>query len=486
MDEKIYKILLIDDEVATYTIVSEGLSAYGFEVIHENEPEKALSTTSSRKPDAILLDIMFYGRDRGMSILQELKRSSSKSIPVIMLTSTMRDYRESDYVSADFAFAKDEFRDGDGAFEHLSNMIKQAINYSDNIDADDDRFGFVVGSTPAMHDVCRRILDVAPTDVTVLINGETGTGKERVANAIHMISNRNNASFVKVNCGAFTEENLLISELFGHEKGSFTGATDLRRGIFETATGGTVFLDEIGDTTLQAQVKLLRVIQQKEITRLGSSSPIRIDIRIIAATNKDITAEIKAGRFREDLYYRLNVVNIHLPPLRERSDDDLERLFSHFVNNVKQKHKKYVSSIPNKELLKAFRDYNWPGNIREFENKIERAVIGKRGNVLLPSDFQFLQEAGSPLDVNTLSDKFLKKEYDGQYFIDQLKGESRRLVIIDVYNKLYMKIGRLPTSKELAEVFGFKPDNMRRKIDESNLTMEILKKEILYKERKLR
>jgi len=476
MEKKIYKILLIDDDKAAYITVNNGLSSDRFKVLYESNPAEALNSTSRHKPDVILLDIMFDDENKGISILGDLKKSRHRAVPVIMLTSTMRNYREADYPDAAFAFAKEAFGEGEVAFKHLSDMIESAINHSDNIDADDNRFGFVVGTTPAMHDVCRKILEVAPTDATVLINGETGTGKEMVATAIHMLSNRNKAPFVTVNCGGFAEENLLISELFGHEKGSFTGANEMRKGIFETASRGTVFLDEIGETTLQAQVKLLRVIQQKEITRLGSSTPIRIDIRIIAATNKDIKREIQAGKFREDLYYRLNVVKVSLPSLRERTDEDLERLFRYFVNNVKEKHKKFVSDIPNEELIKAFREYQWPGNIREFENKIESAIIGKRGNVLLPSDFIFSHEDTSHLDVHAIAEKFLKKEFDGTYFINQLRGESRRLVIIDVFNKLYKENGRPPASKELADIFGFKAANMRRKLGESNLTMEELKR----------
>jgi DNA-binding NtrC family response regulator len=473
MEKKIYSILLIDDDRAAYTIINNGLSNDRFEVIYESDQENALSSAANHKPDVILLDIMFDGENKGKNVLEKLKKSKLKAIPVIMLTSTMRDYKEADYPDAAFAFAKEVFRGGDAAFTNLSELIENAVKQSDNIEPDDSRFGFVVGNTQAMHDVCKKILEVAPTDATVLVTGETGTGKEGVAYAIHKLSNRNNAPFVKVNCGAFPEENLLISELFGHEQGAFTGANELRRGIFETASGGTVFLDEIGDASSQVQVKLLRVIEQKEITRMGSSTPIQIDIRIVAATNKDIKKEIQAGRFREDLYFRLNVVTISLPPLRKRLDD-IEMLFNYFVNAFNTTHKKFISDIVNKELFGAFEDYSWTGNIREFENKIEQAIIGKRGNVLLPSDFTFVQESTSPIDVNSISEKFLRKEYGSKYFIDQLIGELRRLVIIDVYNKLYKKNGKPPASKELADVFGFKPDNMRRKIGESNLSMEKL------------
>ena len=483
MDKKIYTILLIDDDTATYTIVNDGLTKYSFKVLHEIDTEAALDNISKHKPDVILLDIMFDGENKGADVLKVLKKKH-KSIPVVMLTSTMKGYREAEYSGAAFTFAKDAFREGDAAFKNLSELIENVVDQSDNIEPNDSRFGFLVGSTPAMHVVCKKILEVAPVDVTVLITGESGTGKEMVAKAIHKLGNRKDREFVTVNCGAFPEENLLISKLFGHEKGSFTGATELRKGIFETASGGTVFLDEIGDATPQVQVMLLRVIQEKEIMRMGSSSSINIDTKIITATNKIIEEEVQAGRFREDLYYRINAVNMHLPPLRERSDVDMEAFFTYFVEKFNRIHKKNVSDILNDELLEAFREYSWPGNIRELENKIESALIGIRGNVLLSSDFKFTQEDTSPIDINSITDKYLRKELDGKYFVDQLKGYSRRLVIIDVYNKLFKRNGTPPTSKELADVLGFKPDNMRRKIDESNLTMEELKKNILNKEKR--
>ena len=479
MENKTYKLLLLDDELPAYAIVKNGLSKHGFEVFHESNPENALKSISTYKPDTILLDIMFSGNPRGKELLEEIKKSKHNTIPVVILTNTMKDFKEDEYPAAAFAFAKDDFMKGDEAFSYLSDQIRNVVNNSDTIDQDDSRFGFVIGSTPQMHNVCKTILRVAPTDVTVLITGETGTGKEKVAKAVHNLSNRKGNQFVKVNCGAFPEENLLISELFGHEKGAFTGANETRKGIFETASGGTVFLDEIGEATSNVQVKLLRVIQEGEITRLGSSVPIKIDMRIIAATNKSLEEEVKAGRFRKDLYYRLNVVSIHLPPLKERTEDDLKRLFRYFANNFNKIHKKLISDILNEELLKTFREYNWPGNVREFENKIERAIIGKKGNVLLPSDFQFAQGDTSPIDVNSISDKYLRKELNDKYFIEQLKGDSRRLVIIDVYNKLYKKNGKPPTSKELADVFNFSPVNMRQKIKESELTLEELEKQYL-------
>lgn len=488
MENKTYKLLLIDDEQEAYAVVKNGLSRHGFEVFYESNPENALNSISTHKPDTILLDIMFSGSPRGKELLEEIKKSKHKTVPVVMLTNTMKEYKEADYPDAAFPFAKDAFKQGDAAFGSLSEQIRNVlnINNSDIITLDDKRFGtlddkrfgFVVGKTRQMHDVCKTILLVAPADVTVLITGETGTGKERVAKAIHNLSSRNEKPFVTVNCGAFTEDNLLISELFGHERGGFTGATETRKGIFETASGGgTLFLDEIGETSSNAQAKLLRVVQEQEITRLGSSAPIKINVRIIAATNRKLEEEVKAGRFREDLYHRLAVVPIQLPPLRERSDD-IEILFGHFVNIFNKRHKKHILDILNNDLLKAFREYNWPGNIREFEKKIESAIIRKKdGNVLLPGDFNLAQEETLPIDVNSISNKFLEGELDITYYLDQLNGDSRRAVIIDVYNKYWQRNGKPPTREVLASIFKTTSENMQQKLREESIKLRNLKKQ---------
>lgn len=479
MENKTYKLLLIDDEQEAYAVVKNGLSRHGFEVFYESNPENALNSISTHKPDTILLDIMFSGKPRGKELLEEIKESKYNYIPVIMLTGNMETYKEKDYPGAAFPFVKKELKKGAAAHSDLSKQIKDVLNKSDDIAPDDPRFGFVVGNTPQMRNVCKTILDVAPTNATVLITGETGTGKEKVAEAVHCLSNRKGKQFVTVNCSEFPEENLLISGLFGHEKGAFTGATETRKGIFETASGGTVFLDEIGEATSDVQAKLLRVVQNGEITRLGSSSPIKADMRIIAATNKSFEEEVKAGRFREDLYYRLNVIKIHLPPLRERSDDDLKRLFIHFVNTFNEEHKKSISADTfNDELFKAFREYNWPGNIREFEKKIESAIIRKKeGNVLLPGDFNLIQKETLPIDVNSVSNKFLEGQLGIEYYTDQLKGDSRRAVILDVYNKYCQRNGKPPTGKVLAGIFKTTPGNMRQKLTEEHIELEELKKQ---------
>ncbi|GAI42815.1 unnamed protein product, partial [marine sediment metagenome] len=230
----------------------------------------------------------------------------------------------------------------------------------------------IVGSSKAMKAVEKLVQKVGPTDTTVLITGESGTGKELIARAIHRYSSRTDKSFVAVDCGSLVE-NLFESELFGHVKGSFTGATATKYGRFELANGGTLFFDEIGNVSTNIQTKLLRVLQEREITKVGSSQIVKVDVRIIAATNRDLQKTVKAETFREDLFYRLSVVPITLPPLRQRRDDIL-LLANHFLSKYNKKRGKNIKAISDR-AMKALVEYDWPGNVRELENAIERAVV---------------------------------------------------------------------------------------------------------------
>jgi two-component system response regulator AtoC len=247
----------------------------------------------------------------------------------------------------------------------------------------------IIGSTPQMVDIFKLIGQVARTPVTVLITGETGTGKELVAEALHNASDRRAGPLVKVNCPALPET-LLESELFGHEKGAFTGAVNQHKGRFEAANKGTIFLDEIGEMTLGTQSKLLRVLQEREFERVGSTAPVKVDVRVIAATNRDLWQEVQAGRFREDLYFRLNVIAIHMPTLRDRPDD-IPALVSHFLS----KHRYSAAALPagiSQEALDLLNDHDWPGNVRELEHIIERAVVLSRGELIGPEHIQFRDE----------------------------------------------------------------------------------------------
>ncbi len=249
----------------------------------------------------------------------------------------------------------------------------------------DEKFGFegVVGNSVKMHDVLAKLRSYAPTDVTVLIQGETGTGKELVAKAIHLNSPRKNKPFVAMNCTALNE-NLLDDELFGHEPGAFTGGDRLRKGRFEYANGGTIFLDEIGDMPLTLQAKLLRVLENKEVIRIGSNEPIKVNVRVLSATNRDLEAAVANGSFRQDLYYRLKVVTVRLPALRERRED-IPLLADHFIKEFNQRHHKQVTRV-SEAVRKVMAAYDWPGNVRELRNAIESMVVQDSDGVLGPDD----------------------------------------------------------------------------------------------------
>ena len=248
---------------------------------------------------------------------------------------------------------------------------------SGDISSDSFSIDGIIGTSSAMQQVYRLTQQVAKSDASVLLLGETGTGKELIANAIHHLSNRQQGPFVKVNCGALSE-NLLESELFGHVKGSFTGAVSNRTGRFEAAHSGTIFLDEINSTTLQLQVKLLRVLQEREFERVGDTQTISIDTRVIAASNRDLMDEVNEGRFREDVYWRLNVVPIEIPPLRERRED-IPELVTFFLNHYNEAYDRYVVHI-SRDVLDALQQYHWPGNVRELQNYVERAVVMAAGD----------------------------------------------------------------------------------------------------------
>jgi transcriptional regulator with GAF, ATPase, and Fis domain len=256
------------------------------------------------------------------------------------------------------------------------------------------RFGEIVGTSRAMQEVFRRVEKVAGTDISVLITGETGTGKELIAREIHRRSPRSSRPFITINCGAIPE-NLLESELFGHVKGAFTGAVQSKIGKFQAAAGGTLFLDEIGEMPLPLQVKILRAIQEKSVMRVGDTRNEPVDIRIVAATNRDLEQEIAAGRFREDLYYRLNVVNLHLPPLRERGDDALV-IARYLLSRYAKEYESRVQGF-SPDASVAIRKYHWPGNIREMENRIKKAIVLAEGTMLGPEDLGLTGDVLPPI-----------------------------------------------------------------------------------------
>jgi two-component system response regulator HydG len=301
-------------------------------------------------------------------------------------------------------------------------------------------FGGIVGKAPQMQVIYKLIEDIAPTDASVLIEGESGTGKELVARAVHQRSPRKDQPFIVINCSAYPTT-LLESELFGHEKGAFTGATRQRSGRFEQAHGGTVFLDEVGEIPLSAQIKLLRVLQTQRFERVGGEQTLDVNVRIIAATNKELLREVKNGRFREDLYYRLNVIPIHLPPLRERPND-IPLLARYFLRRFSVEQGKEIEEFSS-ETMRVLLDYSWPGNVRELENSIEHATVLAKGQQIEVSDLPTILHSATPVTVQRKQPTMAEQERELlQQALEECswnkKEAARRLGISR--NTLYVKL----------------------------------------------
>lgn len=386
------RVLIVDDDpefgiVAQSLIEVEGLSA---QLVKSGE--EALAICNKKACDVVLLDLML-GETSGLDVLREI-RSHMDDLPVIVVTAHGSMESAAEAVQAEaFDYIGKPFRAEElmSALRRALEWRKQSRNDNGENHAKPLATPSIVGRSPAMVAVYRAIARVAATDSTVLISGESGTGKELVARALHDNSPRIKRPFVPVNCGAFTET-LLESELFGHVRGSFTGAMANHRGIFETASGGTIFLDEISETSPAFQVKLLRVLQEQEVRPVGAAESRRVDVRIVAATNRRVEDMLTAADFRRDLLYRLSVINIELPPLRERRED-IPLLVEHFLERLNVRLGKNIAA-PS-ETIKWLSKFDWPGNVRELENAVERAVALNVGGRLLPEDF--MQFTPTPL-----------------------------------------------------------------------------------------
>ena len=407
------KILIVDDDTAHRTMLKVNLLGAGYEIIEADDGDQVLPTLAEHEVDLILMDLKMQRMD-GMEALK-LLRDKGRVEPVVVITAfssvesavEAMKYGAMDYVTKPVDI------------EALKLTVSKALDYEALREENQELkkrlgeqfdFGNIIGRSPAMQKVFETLSLVAPSDATVLINGESGTGKELIASALHQNSNRKNGPFIKVNCAAL-HENLLESELFGHEKGAFTGADSRRAGRFELASNGTLFLDEIGDMSLQTQAKILRVLQEGELERLGGSTTIKVDVRLVAATHKDLHAMVEDGSFRQDLFFRLSVVPLELPPLRDRIED-IPVLADFFLHRYSKKNKKDIKGFHPQALMLLAR-YNWPGNIRELENTIERAVILCQGEQItprelppqmLPNDFQLADEPKTSSGGLTLKD----------------------------------------------------------------------------------
>jgi two-component system response regulator AtoC len=401
------RILIADDEAGLRSALGSFLMDEGYIVTEASDGDgvlKALASTDSDSPELVIMDVKMPGVG-GLDVLKELRTQRESPLPVVVMTAfgssnvaiEAIQLGAYDYVTKPFDL--DEMLITVRRFFDWKRLSDQVVELSSRL-GENDPSALLVGNSAPMQDVYKAIGRVARTDATVLVTGETGTGKELVAAILHRNSGYARGPLVKVNCAALPET-LLESELFGHEKGAFTGAISQRKGRFEMANKGTIFLDEIGECSLGTQKKLLRVLQEREFERVGGNLAVKVDTRVIAATNQPLQDAIAAGRFREDLFYRLNVISIHLPPLRERLDD-IPLLVQHFLN----KHRISARSAPAKisqSALDKLATHDWPGNVRELENVIERAVIVSQGSVITDAEIELSQfEHRSTFDVREM------------------------------------------------------------------------------------
>ncbi len=381
-------ILIVDDEKNYPLILSAVLQDEGFETLTANSGHEALEIIEHADVDLVLTDMKMPKMD-GIELLEKIKEKDAE-LPVVMMTAhgTVEKAVESMQKGA-YNFILKPF-DNEQLIIYVNKamavyrMVKENRQLRHAVESRYS-FGNLIGKSKPMQDVFEMIRKVAPATATVLIEGASGTGKELVAKSIHFNSPRRNQPFVAVNCSALAE-NLLESELFGHERGAFTGAIAMKKGRFELADGGTLFLDEIGELSPPLQVKLLRVLQEKVFERVGGVRPISVNIRLIAATNKSLQEEIQKGLFREDLFYRLNVVHIVLPPLRERAED-IRLLVAHFIKKfADERNVGLPVTHVDQDVGRLLLDYSWPGNVRELENVIERAMVMCTGQVITVND----------------------------------------------------------------------------------------------------
>jgi len=461
------RILITDDDVASCQLFAKVLKAEGYTVNWAHSGEEALERLQSACPDLLLTDVRLPGMS-GLEVTRAV-RAHDPSLPVIVMTgfgsmeTAVEAIREGafDYISKPMNLEELKAtvaRASAQRAQHGSIEKKEAALELEPI-------GAIIGRSAAMVDVYKTVARVAPTKSTVLILGESGTGKELIARAIHQHSPRAQRPFVAVDCGVLTET-ILESELFGHVRGAFTGAVADKKGVFEEAQGGTCFLDEIGDIGPSLQAKLLRVLQEHEIRRVGGKEWIPVDVRVVAATNRNLAEQVNKRTFRHDLYYRLNVVTLHLPPLRQRVDD-IPALARHFLRRYSHENGKEVTTVTD-ETLALLSAYPWPGNIRELENALERAVALAPHIVLMPEDLPLEVREGRTLPVTmdqsseeaslfarhpTLEE--VEKHYV-QYVLSQTQGNiARAAKILDIDRRsLYRMLERFkiaPFAKEARE-----------------------------------
>jgi len=405
------KVLVVDDETIVRESLADWLKDSGHEVFTAEDGHRALEVVEREKPGIMIADLVMPGMD-GIELMKRAKARQPR-IEVIIITA---------YASIPTAITAMK----EGAYDYIEKpfcperaelLVQKLSQYRDLVEEnialrqkleDHYRFENIIAKSSRMQRLIELIKTVSKSNATVLITGESGTGKELVARAIHSQSHRHGKPFVAVSCAALPES-LLESELFGHEKGSFTGAYAQKKGKFEFANGGTLFLDEVGEMSANIQVHLLRVLEEKEFARVGGNEPIKVDVRVISATNKDLKRAIERQEFREDLYYRLNVVNIELPPLRERKED-IPLLVEHFLSKFASENRKEITGF-TPTAMEFLLDHDWPGNVRELENSVERAVILAKGDLVDITDLHQKGMAPTPAAKPARNLKEMEREH---------------------------------------------------------------------------
>ncbi len=417
------RIFVVDDDMVARDLLAEALRKEGHDVEAFSKGAEAIERGKQTRVDLVLTDIRMEGVD-GLTVLKEFKRFSPDTSIVLLtafgsLEGAIEAIKQGAYDYLAKPFKKEDIRlVVQRSLEHC-RLVRENARYRDELRSREP-WSQLVGSSPAMLEVYKLVARVSEGRSTVLIEGESGTGKELIARAIHSNSPRRDKPFIPVNCGALPD-NLLESEMFGYEKGAFTGATGAKAGLFEAANGGTLFLDEIGDLGASLQVKLLRAMQEQEVRRVGGTTSVKVDVRIIAATNRDLAQLVKEGKFRDDLYYRLNVVRIALPSLAERRED-ITILAHHFLQKYAGPPSHVKGFLP--ETLTLLKQHRWPGNVRELENAVERAVSLSHGPLLLPEDLPEAVRTGANA-TESVNDEATGTEPEALLTLDEV--EKRHL-----------------------------------------------------------
>jgi two-component system, NtrC family, response regulator AtoC len=405
------RVLVVDDEENLRVVLRTLLRRHGYEVETASSGEEALGMVDSFGPDVVLTDVRMP-KMGGLDLLSTLKAKGNEATVIVMSAYGNMDLALDAMKAGAYDYVQKPFKPDEVVLALRKAEERELLRRENRALRDEirkeHRYEDILAKSARMQEIFRTITKIAEYKTTVLVTGESGVGKELVARAIHRRSTRRGGPFVAVNCGAIPE-NLLESELFGHKKGAFTDAVHDRRGLFEEATEGTLFLDEIGELPLGLQVKLLRVLEDEKIRRVGDTRDMQVDVRIITATHRDLHAETKAGRFREDLFYRLNVLPIHCPPLRERRDD-IPLLIDHFVAKNNTRLGTSIRGLDT-ETRRLLYEYSWPGNVRELENTIERAMVLSEGEQIIAADLpERIREARDPVQVQLASGELSVKK----------------------------------------------------------------------------